>query len=159
MASRYPCTPPDHAALWASLALTTVQLAALCGLTLRQVRLWTARGYLTRSTRDPGRYSGPAVDLALLIKQGLDQGLPLRQAVDRARAYLAAERSRQPDLHALDAAALVTLATRVAQAHAAARDVLAVAAPLAPPSEAEPSCARLAPRCGPYRSQAGPCGG
>ena len=69
-----PFTPPNRAALWASLALTRVQLAALCGLTLRQVRHRTARGYLPPSTRDPGRY----MDIALLIKQGLDQGLPLR---------------------------------------------------------------------------------
>ena len=131
-----PFTSPNRAALWASLALTKTQLAALCGLSVRQVAWWTARGYLPRSTRDPGRYSGDAADMAVLITQGLHQGLPLRQAVEQARAYLAAERSRQPDLHALDAAALATIARQVAQADEATRQVLAVVAPLAPPREA-----------------------
>ncbi len=132
----HPFTPPNRAALWASLALTTTQVAALCGLTQRQVGYWAARGYLPRSPRDPERYSGEAIDLALLITQGLGQGLALEQAVERARAYLAAERSRQPDLHALDAAALAMIATRVAEADAVVRQVLVVVAPLAPPREA-----------------------
>ncbi len=136
MVQRHPFTPPNRAALWASLSLTKKQLAALCGLSERQVGYWTARGYLPRSTRDPERYSGDAVDMAVLIKQGLDQGHLLGQAVKHARAYLAAERSRQPDLHALDATALAMVATRVAQADEAVRQVLAVVAPLAPPAEA-----------------------
>ena len=129
----YPFTPPNRAALWASLSLTKTQLAALCGLTARQVSHWTAQGYLPRSTRDPEHYSGDAVDMGVLIKQGLHQGLLLRQAVEQARAYLAAERARQPDLHTLDPAALATIATRIAQADAAVRQVLEVVAPLTPP--------------------------
>ncbi len=131
-----PFTPPNRAALWASLSLTKVQLAALCGLSVRQVGYWTARGVLPCSTRDPGHYSGDAVDMALLIKQGRQQGLSVYRAVQEARAYLAAERSRQPDLHALDAEALTTLATRIAQADEAVRQVLEVVAPLAPPMKA-----------------------
>ena len=134
MAHRF--TPPNRAALWAGLALTRVQLAALCGMDQRQVRRWTQRGYLPRSTRDPERYSGDAVEMALLIKQGRQQGLSTYRAVHQARAYVAAERSHRPDLHALDAAALATLATQVAQADAAARQVLEVVAPLAPPVKA-----------------------
>ena len=72
MVQRAPFTPPNRAALWASLALTTVQLAALCGLSVRQVGWWAARGYLPRAARHPGHYSGDAVDLAVLIRQGLD---------------------------------------------------------------------------------------
>ncbi len=136
MAHCHPFTPPNRAALWASLALTKVQLAALCGLSVRQVSYWTARGYLPRSTRDPERYSGDAIDMALLIKQGLDQGLLLREAVRVARAYLAAENTRQPGLLALDEAALRAIATRLAQADTAARQVLEVVAPLAPATEA-----------------------
>ena len=132
----YPFTPPNRAALWASLALTKVQLAALCGLSVRQVGYWTARGVLPCSTRDPGHYSGDAVDMAVLIRQGLDQGLLLREAVERARAYLAAENTRQPGLLALDAEALATVANRVSRADEAVRQVLAVVAPLAPPTEA-----------------------
>ena len=133
-----PFTPPNRAALWASLALTKKQVAVLCGLTERQVGHWTAQGYLPRSTRAPERYSGDAIDMALLIKQGRQQGLSVYRAVQEARGYLAAERSRQPDLHALDAAALTMIATQVAQAEAAVRQVLAVVAPLAPPAEASP---------------------
>ena len=138
MASRYPFTPPNRAALWASLALTKTQLAALCGLSVRQVSHWSAQGYLPRSTRDPERYSGAAVDMAVLIRQGLRQGLLLREAVDQARAYLAAERSSQPDLHVLDAEALAMIAAQVAQADAATRQVLDVVTPLAPPTKASP---------------------
>ncbi len=138
MAPRSPFTSPNRAALWTSLALTKSQVAALCGLSERQVGYWAARGYLPRSTRDPERYSGDAVDMAILIKQGQRQGLSAYQAAERARAYLAAERARQPDLHALDAAALAMIATQVAQADEAVRQVLAVVAPLVPPTEASP---------------------
>jgi hypothetical protein len=126
-----PFTPPNRAALWASLALTKAQLTALCGLSVRQVTWWTQQGYLPRSTHDPERYSGDVVDMAVLITQGLGQGLSLRQAVKEARAYLVVEQARQPDLHALDGAALALMAARIAQANAAARDVLAAVAPLA----------------------------
>ena len=132
----YPFTPPNRAALWASLSLTQAQLAALCGLSERQVGYWTAQGYLPRSTRDPQRYSGDAIDMALLIKQGRQWGLWVYEAAQQARAYLAAERARQPDLHALDAEALATIATRVAQADEAVRQVLEVVVPLAPPTVA-----------------------
>ena len=132
----HPFTPPNRAALWASLALTRAQLAALCGLSQRQVGYWTVEGYLPRSPRDPERYSGEAVDLAVLIRQGLDQGLPLRQAVRQARAYLTAETTRQPGLRALDEAVLRAIAARLAQADEAARQVLEVVVPLAPATEA-----------------------
>src|SRR5215211_4583320 len=136
MVQRAPFTPPNRAALWASLALTKVQLARLCGLSLRQVGWWAARGYLPRSARHPEHYSGEAVDMAVLIRQGLAQGLPLRQAVRQARAYLAAETTRQPGLLALDEAALRAIATRLTQADTAAQQVLAVVAPLTRPTEA-----------------------
>ena len=134
----YPFTPPNRAALWASLALTQTQVAALSGLSVRQVRHWTAQGYLPRSTRDPERYSADAIDMAILIKQGVRQGLLLREAVEHARDHLAAERTRQPDLHTLDPEALAMIATHIAQANAAARQVLDVVAPLTPQREASP---------------------
>ncbi len=136
----YPFTPPNRAALWASLSLTRVQVAALSGLSVGQVGYWTRQGYLPRSPRDPEHYSGDAVDMAILIKQGQQQGLSAYAAAQQARAYLVAERSRQPDLHALDSEALAMIATQVRQAEGAARQVLAVVAPLAPPTPAaEPS--------------------
>ena len=136
----HPFIPPNRAALWASLALTERQVAALCGLSKRQVHYWTARGYLPRSVRNPEQYSGAAVEMALLIKQGLRQGLVAHEAAERARAYLAAERARQPDLYALAPDVLALTAARIAQADEAVRQVLADLAPLAPPTPAaEPS--------------------
>jgi DNA-binding transcriptional MerR regulator len=88
----YPFTPPNRTALWASLLLTGAQVAALCGLSVRQVSFWAARGYLPRSSRGPERYSGDAIDMAILIKQGRQQGLSVYRAVQEARAYLAAAR-------------------------------------------------------------------
>ena len=83
-------TPPNRSALWSRLALTKAQLAELCGVTTRQVSHWTLKGYLGTSSHHPDRYSGEAIDLCVLIKQGLDQGLPLRRAVGQARAFLSA---------------------------------------------------------------------
>ena len=66
----HPFTPPNRAALWASLALSERQVAALSGLSKRQVSYWAAQAYLPHAPRDPERYSGEAVDMAILIKQG-----------------------------------------------------------------------------------------
>ena len=74
--------------------------------------------------------------MALFIKRGVRRGLLRRQAVEQGRAYLAAERSRQPDLHALDAAALAAIAGQIAQADGAVRQVLEVVVPLTPATEA-----------------------
>ncbi len=134
----HPFTPPNRAALWASLSLTRVQVAALSGLSVSQVGYWTRQGYLPRSTRDPEHYSGDAVDMAILVKQGQQQGLSAYAAAQQARAYLAAENTRQPGLLALDAEALATVATRVSRADAAVRQVLDVVTPLAPPTKASP---------------------
>ena len=70
------------------------------------------------------------------IRRGLDRGLLLREAVRLARAHLAAENTRQPGLLALDEAELQAIATRLTQANTAARQVLAVVAPLTPPTGA-----------------------
>ena len=74
--------PPQRGALWASLRLTRKQVAALAGLSERQVAHWAAQGYLPRSTRDPERYSGDAVEMAILIKQGRQQGLSAHHAAE-----------------------------------------------------------------------------
>jgi hypothetical protein len=77
--------PPARGALWLNLALTKVQLAALCGVTVRQVAHWTTQGYLSPR---PGsdRYNGNAVEQCLLIKQGRDAGLSPRRAVSASGA-------------------------------------------------------------------------
>jgi DNA-binding transcriptional MerR regulator len=134
-----PFTPPDRGALWVALALTKTQLAALCGLTLRQVTYWTARGYLPPAPAPAGRYNGNAIDLALLIKQGLARGLPLRRAVALARAHLGAELARQPGLGALDGATLAALDAELGQAEAALAAVRRAVRPLVPAGEAPPA--------------------
>jgi DNA-binding transcriptional MerR regulator len=122
-----PFTPPDRGALWVALALTKTQLAALCGLTVRQVTYWTAHGYLPAAPAHAERYNGNAIDLALLIKQGRDRGLPLRRAVALARAHLGEELARQPGLGALDGATLAALEAELGQAVAAVRPLVRAA--------------------------------
>jgi DNA-binding transcriptional MerR regulator len=84
---------PNFAALWARLALTATQLSQLTGVSRRQVEWWRQRGYLTPSPDQPDRFSGDAVTLALLIKQGLDAGVPLQGAYLLATRHLAARLS------------------------------------------------------------------
>ncbi len=128
--------PPDRGALWLNLALTKVQLAALCGVTVRQVAHWTTQGYLSPR---PGsdRYNGNAVEQCLLIKQGLDAGLSPRRAVAQARAFLAEEAARQPGLAQLDPEVLPEVAERLRGALAVLAAVREVVEPLAPPGAAD----------------------
>jgi DNA-binding transcriptional MerR regulator len=134
-----PLTPPDRGALWVALALTKTQLAALCGLTVRQVTYWAAQGYLPAAPAHPERYNGNAIDLALLIKQGLERGLPLRRAVALARAHLGEELARQPGLGALDGATLAALDAELGQAEAALVAGRRAVRPLVPAGEAPPA--------------------
>jgi DNA-binding transcriptional MerR regulator len=76
-------------ALWARLALTATQLSRLTGVSRRQVEWWRRRGYLTPSPDDPDRFNGDAVTLTILIKQGIDAGIPLARAYDLATSHLA----------------------------------------------------------------------
>ena len=126
-------TPPNRGVLWTSLALTKAQLAQLCGITVRQVSHWTSRGYLVPACREPERYSGDAIDLCVLIKQGLDQGLPVRRAVAQARAYLADERRHQPAATAIMPPALVDIYEQLRGAGSALGAVLQVVEPLVAP--------------------------
>lgn len=125
-------TPPNRSALWSSLALTKAQLAELCGVTTRQVSHWTLRGYLTTSSHHPDRYSGEAIDLCVLVKQGLGQGLPLRRAVGQARAFLASAQEHRPALGAIEPMALAEIYTRLRGAQGAVSAVLQVVEPLVP---------------------------
>ena len=126
--------PPARGALWLNLALTKVQLAALCGVTVRQVAHWTTQGYLSPR---PGsdRYNGNAVELCLLIKQGRDAGLSTRRAVAQAQAFLAEEEARQPGLTQLGPEALLEMGERLRAARAALAAVREVVEPLVPPGE------------------------
>ena len=125
-------TPPDRGAIWSSLALTQTQLAELCGLTVRQVGHWTSRGYITTSRRHPERYNGNAIDLCLLIKQGLRRGLPLRRAVRAAHDYVGNELARQPDLKAIEPPVLLDLRETLRNIESSASTLLRAVEPLVP---------------------------
>ena len=116
-----PLLPPDRGALWARLALTPSQLAALCGVSRQQVAHWARRGYLLPDRR--GQFAGDAVDRCLLIKQARDAGIPLARAAALARAYLSEAGARRPELQALDPATLATLWERLQRAYAAVDDI------------------------------------
>lgn len=67
------------------------QAAGLTGVSERQIQHWMDKGYIDHA-RDGGRkVSGETLDRILLIKQARDAGVPLRQAVPMARAYLQSE--------------------------------------------------------------------
>ena len=128
----FTLTAPNRGALWSSLALTKTQLAELCGLTTRQISHWTSQGYIAASCRNPERYNGDAIDICVLIKQGLQNGLPLRRAVALARAYLADELARQPGMGAIVPPSLLDIREKLRGAEASIVAVLEAVEPLVP---------------------------
>ena len=136
---RVALEPPNRGALWSSLALTKTQLAALCGVTVRQVGHWTARGYLPTAGRHAERYNGDAIDCCVLIKQGLMNGIPLKRSVALARTYIADELTRQPSLAVITPPALLDIREKLRGAEASISSVLQVVEPLVPVAiETEP---------------------
>lgn len=125
--------PPNRGALWSMLALTKTQLAEICGLTTRQVSHWTTQGYIVTSGRVEDRYSGEAVDLCILIKQGLSGGMPLRRSVRMAREYLAAEMAQQPGMRAIEPPALLDMREELRGAQSSINKVLQAVSALVPP--------------------------
>jgi len=131
---------PNLAQVWSRLELTATQLSRLTGISRRQVEWWRQRGYLTPAPEQPERFNGDAVTLALLIKQGLDAGIPLRRAYDLAREHLAAILARgaatvaQPGEHP-DASALLDLEQKLIATHNTIGLVLEAVAPLAKRAE------------------------
>ena len=130
MSHEHKLSPPNRGALWLNLALTKTQLAELCGLTTRQVGYWTQRGYLTTSPSHPDRYNGNAVDLCVLIKQGLDQGLTFQRALGHARRVLTEEVTGQRGLDSLDAQQLQMIREMLGSAVASMSMVLQSVEPL-----------------------------
>jgi len=124
--------PPNRGALWSMLALTKTQLAEICGLTTRQVSHWTTQGYITTSGRVEDRYSGEAVDLCILIKQGLSGGMPLKRSVRMAREYLAAEMAQQPGMRAIEPPALLDMREELRGAQSSITKVLQAVSALVP---------------------------
>jgi DNA-binding transcriptional MerR regulator len=123
--------PPNRGAIWTNLDLTKAQLAKLCGATTRQIGHWTNRGYLAAVRQDPERFNGDAIDMCLLIKQGLDQDLPLHRAVALARAYLNEELRRHPEAQAIAPPTLVDMLEKLKGAGASIEAVIQVVEPLA----------------------------
>ncbi len=130
MSHTHTLTPPNRGALWLNLALTKTQLADLCGLTTRQIGYWTQRGYLSTSPSHPDRYNGNAVDLCILIKRGLDQGLTFQRALSHARRVLIEELTGQRGLDSLDAQQLQMIGEQLGSAVAAMSLVLQSVEPL-----------------------------
>jgi DNA-binding transcriptional MerR regulator len=126
-------SPPNRGALWSMLALTKTQLAEICNLTTRQVSHWTSQGYITTSGRNPERYNGDAVDLCILIKQGLSNGVPLKRSVRMAREYVANELAQQPVMSVIQPPALVDIREKLRGAEASIAMVLEVVSALVPP--------------------------
>ena len=124
-------TPPNRGAIWANLDLTKSQVAKLCGVTTRQVSHWTSRGYLLAAGQDPERFNGDTIDMVLLIKQGLDQGVPLHRAVAAARSYISEELRQQPDAQAIAPPTLVDMLEKLKGAGASIEAVIQVVEPLA----------------------------
>ncbi|CAA9584375.1 MAG: hypothetical protein AVDCRST_MAG18-3602 [uncultured Thermomicrobiales bacterium] len=123
---------PNRGALWSMLALTKTQLAELCNLTTRQVSHWTSQGYITTSGRNPERYNGDAVDLCILIKQSLNNGVPLKRSVRMARAYIADELAQQPVMSVIAPPALVDIREKLVGAETSIAAVLEVVSALVP---------------------------
>lgn len=125
-------SPPNRGALWSMLALTKTQLAELCELTTRQVSHWTTQGYISTSGRNPERYNGDAVDLCILIKQGLSNGVPLKRSVRMAREYIAGELQQQPEMRVIEPPALIDIREKLRGAEASIETVLQVVDALIP---------------------------
>jgi DNA-binding transcriptional MerR regulator len=131
---------PNLAQVWARLALTATQLSRLTGISRRQVEWWRQRGYLTPSPEEPDRFNGDAVSLALLIKQGLDAGIPLHRSYRLAREHLAETLAKgtatvaEPGEHP-DATALLDLEQKLIATHNTIGLVLEAVAPLAKRAE------------------------
>jgi len=131
-------TPPNRGAIWTKLGLSKTQLATLCGVTPRQITHWAQRGYLVAAGEDPQRFNGNAIDMCLLIKQGLDQDVPLGRTVAAARAYLNEELRRQPDAHAIAPPTLADMLEKLKGAGASIEAIIEVVEPLASRSRPEP---------------------
>lgn len=127
-----PLAPPNRSALWSSLQITKTQLAELCGLTTRQVSHWTSQGYLMAAGRNPDRYNGDAIDLCVLVKQGLMSGVPLKRSVAMAREYITHELRQQPSLAVIVPPTLLDIREKLRGAEASIGTVLQVIEPLVP---------------------------
>ena len=82
---------PNRRQLWQDLSLTMSQAAALTGVSERQIQHWMDKGYIPSGEHGARKIDGNGLDTIVLIKQARQAGIPLRQAVPMAHAYLARE--------------------------------------------------------------------
>ncbi|HEX6506706.1 MAG TPA: MerR family transcriptional regulator [Chloroflexota bacterium] len=85
--------PPKRTEIWANLALTMSQAAALTGVSERQIQHWMDRGYIRPSSEGTRKINGEGLDHVVLIRQARIAGIPLRRAVRLAQEYLQMESS------------------------------------------------------------------
>lgn len=118
-------TSPDRGAMWMRLSLNASQVAALCGVTLRQVIHWADRGYLPRAANNSGSFNGQAVDMCMLIKEARTRGISHARAAEQARVFLAGELQRDGGTAHVGAPDLATITGRIREIEREAHDLLA----------------------------------
>jgi DNA-binding transcriptional MerR regulator len=133
----FPFTAPDRGAIWMRLSLNASQVAALCGVTLRQVIHWADRGYLPRASQDSGSFTGQAVDMCMLIKEARASGISHARAAEQARQFLANELQREGGSPRVGAPDLTTIAGRLREIEANAHGLLELIEPHIQKAEAE----------------------
>ena len=121
----YGFTSPDRGALWLKLSLNASQVAALCGVTLRQVLHWASRGYLPHAPNDPTAFTGHAVDMCLLIKEARSAGISHVRAVDQAKRFLESELRQQGGTPSVGSPDFSTIAARLREIEQQAHDLRA----------------------------------
>ncbi len=117
-------TSPDRGAMWMRLSLNASQVAALCGVTLRQVIHWADRGYLPRASQDSGSFTGQAVDMCMLIKEARTRGISHARAAEQARVFLADELQRDGGTAHVGGPDLATITGRIREIEREAHDLL-----------------------------------
>jgi len=125
----FPFTPPDRGAIWMRLSLNASQVAALCGVTLRQVIHWADRGYLPRASADSSSFTGQAVDMCMLIKEARASGISHARAAEQARQFLANELQREGGTPRVGAPDLPPLAGRLREIDPNAHSLLELIEP------------------------------
>lgn len=122
-------TLPDRGAVWMRLSLNASQVAALCGVTLRQVIHWADRGYLPRASHDSGAFTGQAVDMCMLIKEARASGISHSRAAEQARKFLANELQREGGSLRVGAPDLTVIAGRLREIERSAHSLLELIEP------------------------------
>lgn len=122
--------------MWMRLSLNASQVAALCGVTLRQVIHWADRGYLPRSSGDTGAFTGQAVDMCMLIKEARTRGISHARAAEQARRFLANELHGDGGTPRVGAPDLSAIANQIREIERSAQTLLAQIDPKMPQDDA-----------------------